>query len=104
LYRHIGYDGPVTMLAVLQTVEARKDPAVLLQGCGPFILPYGTSSHRWPVLLEREIKFRIESSAVDLSLRPNKVLRKAADELCRAFGRWQADCFNEQDQVVELVR
>ncbi len=100
LYQHIGYDGPVTILAVLQTEEVRKQPVVLLTSSGPFILPYGNSSHRWSTLREREIKLRIESSAVDLALRPNRVLREAADELCRAFGKWQADCFNEQDQFV----
>jgi len=99
LYQHIGYDGPVTIFAVLQTAEAKAYPAVPVGSYGPFILPYGGSSHRWSALLEREIKFSIESSAVDLALRPNKVLRKAADELCRAFGKWQADCFNEQDQL-----
>jgi len=100
LYQHISYDGPVSISVVLQRAKMNDLVTFSLEEHGPFMLPYGGWSSRWSTLPERRIQFRIDSSAAELDLRRNKVLREAADALYRAFGMWQADCFDEQDQLV----
>jgi|GEM_PF-2676567 len=103
LYQQIGYDGPVTIVAALQFVKMIYTLTHAVSGTDHlrFILPHGGRARLLSERSERTIKLQVDSSASELALRPNKVLREAADELCRAFGRWQADCFDEQDRLVQ---
>lgn len=99
-YEHIGYDGPVTTSVVMKLARMRNHHTLSLTDCGPFLLRHPGLSDRRFTRPEERIEFEIDSSASELALRPNKVLREAADELYRVFGQWQADCFDEHDQLV----
>jgi len=102
LYERIHYDGPVTLHAVLHATKKEDELPRYFAPPVPWILPCGGGgrSQDWATLSEERIEVRIETSAADLSLRLDRALRNAADELFCAFGRWEADCFDEEDRLV----
>ena len=97
LQQHIGYGGPIVIFAVLQISGMDEPVAFLLEDQGPFVMRQRGSSQARYTRPELRVEFMVESSGSELTLRPNKVLRDIADELCRAFGIWEADCFDEDD-------
>ena len=87
LYAVLGYMGSV---AVTVDIQCPSSSALLLpQGSRAIPLePSGTS-----------IKIRLELGSSELIISPNAVLRRVADELFRAFGLWEADCFDAQNNL-----
>ena len=87
-YTHVDYYGP---LAVSLTIHC--PPARALS------LPHDTSS----IPLQpagTSVRLRVDPSASELTASPNVVLRAIADELFRAFGLWEADCFDAENRLI----
>lgn len=88
LYNEIKYTGPLSLFLTIHCPESyalhlpQRNKVIPLQ-------PSGTS-----------IQIRIEPSALDLVSRQRDVLRNLGDELFRAFGIWQADCFDAKGQLI----
>ena len=88
LYTLINYHGPLVVCLTIHCPQSyalrlpRRHGSVALE-------PSGTS-----------IRIRLEPSASELIAEPNGVLRAVADELFRAFGLWNADCFDAENRVV----
>lgn len=61
-------------------------------------LPAGVVNNVYPRLMSHDdvLRLSIDEPAMDVRTRPNLVLKHVADELFRAYGLWDATCFDEQ--------
>jgi len=56
----------------------------------------------WRALLTHDgaLRIAIDESAATLQENPNKILKRLADEMYRAFGYWEATCFDENLNLI----
>ena len=90
LYSLISYTGPIRVVVhISHTKSSAMDDL-------KFPRPL-RSPHEWPRLLTHDNSLRvdIQESAMTLMNSPRKVLKAVADEMFRAYGFWEADCFDE---------
>jgi hypothetical protein len=56
----------------------------------------------WPALMTHDgaLRIAIDESAATLARNPNQILKQLADEMYRAFGYWDATCFDDDLNLV----
>ena len=90
-YSSIAYSGPLVMILQIHCPE-QYTLSLPLRG-----------RRRHSIALEpngRSFYTRVEPSAAELTANPNAVLKAIADEVFRAFGLWEADCFDARNRLV----
>lgn len=88
LYAENGYFG---RLRLLYEVDHQPTPVPALR------FPRSQWHSEWRALLTHDgaLRIAIDESAATLFNNPNKVLKRFADEMYRAFGYWEATCFDD---------
>lgn len=87
-YDYLGYVGP---LIVSIDVLCPVGYALFLPRHRPSKIPLEPSG--------TDIRIRFEVGAAQLVSQPNAVLRRIGDEMFRAFGIWEADCFDNDGNI-----
>jgi hypothetical protein len=92
-YAFVGYTGPLRTVIGM----SHPDPGAMARVRFPY-----PQAPPWPKLLTHDNRLRlsIEESAMTLSQQPKRLLKAIADEMFRAFGYWEADCFDESLNLV----
>ena len=87
LFQSIEYSGPIHLRVEISHSDRRNMPKVRL----PLEAGYD-----WPLLITHDNTLRMsaDESAMTLISEPRRILKKLADEMFRAFGSFEATCFD----------
>ena len=88
-YHFLGYTGP---LIVSLTIHCLAGRMLELPRHGTERISLGPNG--------TDVKIRFDFGASELISDPNSILRRVGDELFRAFGLWEADCFDGNNRIV----
>jgi hypothetical protein len=93
-YTFVRYTGPVRVVIEIW----HPVPPVM----GGLTLPHPRHYQPWPRLLTHDNRLRlsVEDSAMTLIQEPKRILKAIGDEMFRAFGYWEAICFDENLNLV----
>lgn len=93
LYSFVGYTGPIRVLVEISHMK----PAAM---ANLHFLP--STGHPSPKLLTHDnvLRLDIQRSAMALVNEPNRILKALADEMFRAYGSWEATCFDENQNLI----
>ena len=88
LFQLIEYSGPVHVRVEISHSDLRHMPKLRL----PI-----EAGHDWPLLITHDNTLRMsaDESAMTLIAEPRRILKRLADEMFRAFGSFEAQCFDE---------
>ena len=93
LYSFVGYTGPIRVLVEISHMKPTAMANLNLPA------PIG---HPWTKLLTHDNVLRMDilDSAMVLVNEPNRILKALADEMFRAYGYWEATCFDENLNLI----
>ena len=93
-YSFVAYSGPIR--ALVEISHTAIDKIAKLR------FPVGFSTDSYPVLMSHDhvLRMSLEESAMTLTNQPRQVLKRLADEMYRAYGYFEANCFDDQLNVV----